>query len=146
MSTNFGDRLSNLRKKKGLSQSDLASRLGFSAHTIVSRWEKNDAHPSFKHLLKLKDILDVDLHWLITGEIIDPQKRIKARFKETYFGLIKEHDEASSIVQQLETKQQGGQALSPEEEDQLRLNRGRVRIAVRMMENSLRTMATNNIF
>jgi len=144
MSTSFGERLSNLRKKKGLSQFDLASQLGFSANTIVSRWEKNDAHPSFKHLLKLKEIFDVDLHWLITGEIIDPQKRIKARFKETYLSLVKEHDEASSIVQRLEAKQQDGQTLTPEEEDQLRLNRGRVRISVRMMENYLRTMQTDN--
>jgi transcriptional regulator with XRE-family HTH domain len=135
MSDTFGERLHKSRKTKGLSQADLAARLGFTAHTIISRWEKNSAHPSFKHLLKLNEILEVDLHWLITGENFNPQKRIESRFKELYTNLLNEFNDAQETVRQLESKRQSGQPLTPEEEGQLLQNKGILKARVRQMEN-----------
>jgi transcriptional regulator with XRE-family HTH domain len=130
----FGERLSKVRKLKGLSQSDLASKMGFSANTTISRFEQNTNYPGFENLLKLHEVLEVDLHWLITGQNYDPQKRLVSRFKETYHQLQQEHDAAQIVVSRLESKPE---PLTAEEQQQLLQNRGKVRIAIRQMESFL---------
>jgi transcriptional regulator with XRE-family HTH domain len=55
---NFGLILKELRKLRGLTQDDLASRTGRSLDA-VSQWERGVNWPSFETLIRLSDALDV---------------------------------------------------------------------------------------
>ena len=47
-----GERIKKLRKSKGVTQRELAERLGISEQA-VSKWEKNLSNPSTKNLLQI---------------------------------------------------------------------------------------------
>ena len=64
----FGERLRFSRKKKGLSQAGLAKKIGFKTSASVSNAEFNKTPVDNTTLEKIAKILDVDLHWLITGK------------------------------------------------------------------------------
>ena len=53
--------------RKGLDQSGLARALGVRDAT-VSDWFKKGSKPSGAVLMKMPDVLDVDGHWLLTGQ------------------------------------------------------------------------------
>lgn len=55
-----GEFLSNLRKKRGLSQSDIASLLGYSPQ-LVSLWEKDKASPDLSVVGEYAKALSIDL-------------------------------------------------------------------------------------
>lgn len=55
-----GERIYELRKRKGLSQEDLASELGVSRQTI-SNWESGQTAPDLKQATKLAEVFDVSL-------------------------------------------------------------------------------------
>ena len=63
----FGDRLAAAREAAGLSQSNLARRLGVRTKTIV-HWEHDAAEPRANRLQMLAGLLGVSLMWLLTGE------------------------------------------------------------------------------
>lgn len=133
----FGERLSKSRKLKELSQSDLAKEMGFSGNTLISRFEKNQTLPNFEHLQKLQEILNVDLHWLITGQQYDPNTRLVKQFQATYEGLLKEHNAAEKVVEDLEAQKAAGKKLTHDQEQQLLQNRGIVRSRLRQMQQFL---------
>lgn len=137
----FGKRLCKSRKEKGLSQKKLADLLGYKQHVTISNLESDRATPDIESLQKIAGILEVDLHWLITGEIITPQNRIIAQFKEIYSSLLEECQEAQDAIQRLEAKKQGGQTLTAAEERELLTCRGIERTAIRQMENACRAAA-----
>ena len=57
---NFGNRLLELRKKAGLSQSELGGKLGLS-NKAVSKWENGQARPGLDAVHRLADILGVSV-------------------------------------------------------------------------------------
>jgi transcriptional regulator with XRE-family HTH domain len=63
----FGDRLSGAREAAGLTQEDLAQRLGVRL-TTVQAWEEDLAEPRGNRLQMLAGMLNVSLSWLITAE------------------------------------------------------------------------------
>lgn len=63
----FGDRLAGAREQAGLSQSDLARRLGVRA-TTVQKWEDDHSEPRANRLSMLAGLLNVSIMWLINGE------------------------------------------------------------------------------
>ena len=66
----FGDRLKVTRKQKGFSQEDLAEMLDVSRQS-VTKWETGISYPEIRTLLELSCILEKDLDWLFSNEIID---------------------------------------------------------------------------
>jgi transcriptional regulator with XRE-family HTH domain len=62
----LGTRLKALRKQKGLSQTELARRVGVTSSTI-SQVENNLIYPSLPALLKMADVLSVELSSLFEG-------------------------------------------------------------------------------
>jgi transcriptional regulator with XRE-family HTH domain len=60
----FGDRLSELRKKKKLSQENLAKKIGVHA-PVIGRYERNDMKPSIKIATKIARALSVSLDYLV---------------------------------------------------------------------------------
>lgn len=58
------EKLSELRKKKGLSQIELAEKLNVSRQA-VSRWETGGALPSVENLLSLRELYNVSLDYMV---------------------------------------------------------------------------------
>ncbi|MBE2276367.1 MAG: helix-turn-helix transcriptional regulator [Rhodobacteraceae bacterium] len=63
----LGDRLQGAREAAGLSQEELAQRLGVRL-TTVQAWEDDMAEPRGNRLQMLAGLLNVSLGWLITAE------------------------------------------------------------------------------
>lgn len=63
----FGDRLTDARMAAGMSQKDLARRIGVRSVT-VRHWEENAKEPRANRLQMLAGMLNVSLMWLLNGE------------------------------------------------------------------------------
>lgn len=63
----FGDRLAGAREAAGLSQRDLAQRLGVRLKTVAA-WEDDAMDPRANRLQMLAGMLGVSIRWLLTGE------------------------------------------------------------------------------
>ncbi|MEM7268625.1 MAG: helix-turn-helix transcriptional regulator [Pseudomonadota bacterium] len=63
----FGDRIVSAREALGLSQAQLARRLGVQENTL-SDWESDRAEPRANKLQMLAGVLNVSLVWLMSGE------------------------------------------------------------------------------
>ena len=63
----FGDRLAGAREQAGLTQGDLARRLGVWLATL-QKWEDDHSEPRANRLSMLAGLLNVSIMWLINGE------------------------------------------------------------------------------
>ncbi|MDG1471490.1 MAG: helix-turn-helix transcriptional regulator [Ascidiaceihabitans sp.] len=63
----FGDRVAAAREQSGMSQKELARRLGVRAGTIRG-WENDTSEPRANRLSIMAGILNVSMMWLINGE------------------------------------------------------------------------------
>ena len=66
----FNNRLYELRKRKGLSQEELANKLNVSRQT-VSKWESEQSTPDVEKIILLSDLFEVTLDELVTGKVIE---------------------------------------------------------------------------
>ena len=83
-----GERIQDLRKKKGYSQEKLAAHLNMSRQA-VAKWEQNVCEPNFDCLARMSDLFGVDLDYLIRGKASEEIKSGNVvREKETI--IIKE--------------------------------------------------------
>ena len=73
MTIETANRLYELRKKQGLSQEELAEKLGVSRQA-VSKWERSEASPDTDNLIALAKIYGLSLDELIYGEKEGKQK------------------------------------------------------------------------
>ena len=64
----FGNRLYELRKQKGLSQEELANRLDVTRQTI-SKWELGDSNPDMDKLVQLGELFEISLDELVLGKV-----------------------------------------------------------------------------
>jgi len=71
-----GNLISTLRGDKGLSQSELGSKLGVT-NKAVSRWENGRGYPDTSLLLKLSEILGITVDELLRGELSSSIKTCK---------------------------------------------------------------------
>lgn len=63
----FGDRLAGAREAAGMTQGQLARRLGVKV-TTLRKWEDDLSEPRANRLQMLSRLLDVSLRWLMTAE------------------------------------------------------------------------------
>ena len=80
MAETFGQRLSRLRKEKGLTQEDIAKRIIISPQA-VSKWENDISSPDILVLSSLADILGVSVDQLLGREDIK-EDDVKAESNE----------------------------------------------------------------
>ena len=64
----IGDRLRKFRIEKGLSQSEFAEKLGYKTSGSISNIETNRTSIDLDALKKLAELLEADIHWLVTGK------------------------------------------------------------------------------
>lgn len=72
----FHERLYEVRKSAGMTQSDLAEKLDVSRQA-VSRWEMGTAKPDFENLIAISNIFDVSIDYLLKGSEIAPDGKIR---------------------------------------------------------------------
>ena len=65
--TDFGKRLSSLRKARQLTQIELANLLDIQPR-MVGRWEQGQVKPQFDYIIKLAQLLEVSIDHLLLGE------------------------------------------------------------------------------
>ncbi|MBN2557377.1 MAG: helix-turn-helix transcriptional regulator [Clostridia bacterium] len=70
---NLNEKILFYRKKAGLSQEDLAQRIGVSRQA-VSKWETGDSEPEVGKLLLLAETFDISMDWLLSREEISDDK------------------------------------------------------------------------
>ena len=74
----FGERLARFRKERGLSQVELAKRLGI-AQPNLSGYERGEARPSFDVIVELVRVLNVSADELLGVRPAQPQPIVKDR-------------------------------------------------------------------
>lgn len=80
-----GTKIMELRKKSGWSQEELAEKVNVSRQS-VSKWEGDVSIPDLNKIIKLSEIFDVSLDYLLKEEI---QEKIKedARFEKEHYEI-----------------------------------------------------------
>ncbi len=66
-SATFGDRLAGAREAAGMTQAELARRLGVKKTTIAD-WENDLSEPRANRLSMMAGLVNVSIMWLLTGE------------------------------------------------------------------------------
>lgn len=87
----FSERLKKLRKDTGLTQVDVASKLGISQQAYAS-WERGVKKPTQDNLVKIAQILNVSVDYLVgnSEEITDELDNIEILFRMNSNGLTEE--------------------------------------------------------
>lgn len=68
-----GERITELRKQKNISQNQLAKALAVSRQA-VSKWENSQAIPDSLKMIKLAEFLETDIEYLTTGRQVVPSR------------------------------------------------------------------------
>lgn len=88
----FNNRVKSRRDELGLTQIQLAKKVGVSGVTI-SQWESGDYSPKGKNLYKLADALECSPDWLIFGE----EKQTKPESNAEFIGGFETWDRNSPL-------------------------------------------------
>lgn len=75
---NIADRIQTLRKSRGISQEELADKIGVSRQA-VSKWESEQSSPDLEKIILLSDYFDVTTDYLLKGiEPVEDEPKTKA--------------------------------------------------------------------
>lgn len=87
----FSERLKKLRKEAGLTQVDVAEKLGISQPAYAS-WERGVKKPTQDNLVKIAQVLNVSVDYLVgnSEEKTDELDSIELLFRMNSKGLTKE--------------------------------------------------------
>ena len=88
----FNEKLQELRKRKGLTQEQLAESL-YVSRTAISKWESGRGYPSIDSLKRVAEFFSVTIDGLLSGDDVlsvteekpEPQEK---SFRERIFGLL----------------------------------------------------------
>ena len=88
----FNEKLQELRKKKGLTQEELANLL-YVSRTAISKWESGRGFPNIESLKALSSCFSVSLDELLSGEELltiaeNDQKKKERTVRDLVFGLM----------------------------------------------------------
>lgn len=69
----IGGRMAALRRSRGWSQAQLASKLGISA-SAVGMYEQGRREPSLEQVVRLAALFEVSTDYLLTGKTLTPRE------------------------------------------------------------------------
>ncbi len=88
----FADKLINLRKKAGMSQEDLALKLGVSRQS-VSKWEGAQSIPDISKIIELSQIFGVSTDYLLKDDLdVEDDSPIKENSDKKMMSLTEVND------------------------------------------------------
>ncbi|CAH0119370.1 MULTISPECIES: helix-turn-helix domain-containing protein [unclassified Paenibacillus] len=76
----YGNRIAELREKKGWTQEELAASIGIT-RAALSHYEKNRRKPDFETLMQLADLFEVSIDYLI-GRTFDPKSTMDSEVRQ----------------------------------------------------------------
>lgn len=85
----FGEHISTLRKRKGISQSELGKAVGTSGD-IIGKYERNEVKPSIEVASKIADVLEVGMDFLLGKTTLELDKKTLLRIQDIQ--LLPEQD------------------------------------------------------
>ena len=120
---NFGEKIKELRKKRGFSQAELAEKIGVTQKTICN-YENGTRFPKGQKIINgFADIFDVSIDYLLDDTEIDSNKQnIKIEYKDEFISTAKENfgykgkKEAEKLLEKTAAIFSGG-SLSDEDKD-----------------------------
>lgn len=77
----LGEKLFELRKKKNLSQEEVAERLNVTRQT-VSKWETNQSTPDFDKIVPLCELFEISTEELLKGKKEDAEEKKEINYEE----------------------------------------------------------------
>ena len=88
----FHEKLQELRKRRGLTQEELAEEL-FVSRTAISKWESGRGYPNIESLKEISAYFSVSIDDLLSGEklVLIAEKENKANIRNVYdmlFGIV----------------------------------------------------------
>ena len=88
----FNEKLQELRKKKALTQEELAEAL-FVSRTAVSKWESGRGYPNIESLKAISKFFGVTVDELLSGEELlniseEDNRKKESRLRDLVFGLL----------------------------------------------------------
>jgi transcriptional regulator with XRE-family HTH domain len=107
----LGTKLTRLRKKKGLTQQEVADKLNIS-QPAYHKWETDLAKPSVENLLKISEVYEIDLNDLLEEtptfnitnndcsiqNIGNPNSNFYSESPELINGILKNQDAITSLL------------------------------------------------
>lgn len=79
------NRIKQLREENNITQEELAKKLNLSSKGIVSMYEKEDRKPSLEILIKLSEIFNCSIDYILCqSDIRNPEQQIEQEFKYAY--------------------------------------------------------------
>ncbi len=88
------NRIRQLRDEKNITQEELAKKLNLSSKGIVSMYEKDDRKPSLEVLIKLSDIFDCSIDYILCkSDIRNPQNIEQDILNEALIGMSRQEYE-----------------------------------------------------
>lgn len=107
---NFGDNVRRYRKFNGMTQAELAVKLGYKNKASIGKIENGDAEVPLSMAQKIADVLNVDIMALTHGEIslyLTPhEKELVAAYRKA------SDDTQKAVCNVLGLKKTGEEALS----------------------------------
>lgn len=88
----FGEKLQELRKQKGLTQEELAQLL-FVSRTAISKWESGRGYPNIDSIKSIAKFFHVSIDALLSGEEAlsiaeEDNKKKESKFCDLIFGIL----------------------------------------------------------
>lgn len=104
----IGERITDLRRARDLSQGQLASLMGVSRQAI-SKWENDQTSPDTLNLIRLCEVLKSDIKYLATGESVEipvPEPVVMTVVKEVEkpVEVIKEVEVEIPVIKKVEVE------------------------------------------
>lgn len=87
----FGERIKYLRRKNNLKQEDLAILLKVT-HPTVSKWELEKAEPSIEFLIKLSEIFNVSIDYLVGSTSIKQNYKLDSKLEAYLIDCINTYE------------------------------------------------------
>lgn len=114
--TTVGERIRTIRKKKGMTQSELGSKCGLS-DSAIRRYELGGANPKIETIEKIAAGLDVDIQELYQKKIVIKVRKSDTQTKDKETIII----DTRGVENHPYEKFRRGEKLTPEEEEELQL-------------------------
>lgn len=81
---NIADRIQHLRKSKGISQEELADKIGVSRQA-VSKWESEQSVPDIEKIVLLSEYFETTTDFLLRG--IEPTQESEKKYNATIYSV-----------------------------------------------------------
>lgn len=108
MSKRYGERVRDARRRLGMTQKELAEKMGVTCRAVVA-WEQKDVRPRYlKRYYRLADVLNIDVNYLIADDVTFKTCSINddiIKLEKRLVQLENEINECKNLLEELRMKE-----------------------------------------